>query len=183
LNAYGTFAWFRENTTSQVQAIDTGRTYILKTQDGVTLGQLERVTDYIYQNRRSNDFIYYAKPEYTIPFKYLLWQKNDPTISYDFANSTQDLRGHDYIFAINRVSGGFESVSKKIKDYATLISQKQFGQLVVFEMKIDKDKIPAPKEKKAVAVEEEEGKTERLFWRDIFGLSSDEVDLELGKRE
>ncbi|MEA2006937.1 MAG: glycosyltransferase family 39 protein [Patescibacteria group bacterium] len=183
LNAYGTYAWFRENMLSQNHALDTGRTYILKKQDGVTLGQLEKVTDYMYENRRSDDFIYYSKPEYTISFKYLLWQKNDPLISYDFANSTQDLRGHDYVFAINSVSGGFDSVSKKIKDYATVISQKQFGQLVVFEMKIDQNKIPAPKEKKAVAVEEEEGKTERLFWRDVFGLSSKEVDSELGKKE
>ena len=184
LNVYGTYAWFRENSLSQDHAVETGRTYILKNQDGVTLGQLERAVDFIYQNRDSNKIIFYTKPEYITPITYLLYQKKNNELSYDNVNSPQDLIGHKFVYSLVRVSGGYDSISEeKVSDHASVVSQDQFGQLVVFTMEIDQNNIPPRKEKQKDEQKVVEEKTERLFWRDVFGLSSEEVDIELGKKE
>ncbi|MBP7060729.1 MAG: phospholipid carrier-dependent glycosyltransferase, partial [Candidatus Moranbacteria bacterium] len=60
VNMRGTLLWFGEQTRAQTTEITTTkRTLILKAKDGVTLGQLTRVTDWIYSRHRKGDTLYY----------------------------------------------------------------------------------------------------------------------------
>lgn len=176
-NARETSLWFKEQADSQIKSIDTYRTFILKREDGVTLGQLERATDYIYKNKNSKTVLFYTKPEYKAPVKYLLSQNKDSNLNLVSADNVGRLEGVDTLFVVVTKRGGTDSIKKAIAPFLTEVSQKQFGQLMVFEMKIDKEKVTAnrkekllkeknsPAKKSEVVVE----KIPRLFWKDFVG--------------
>lgn len=182
MNIYGTVAWFKDNIIAQKREFPTDRNFILKKDDGVTLGQLEKVADYLFKNRQANKIVFYSKAEYSLPIEYLLLEKSDNLEIYFIAEST-DLIGHSQFFAMNTIKGGFDSIPKKVKDYAGQPeSSKQFGELAVFNMKTEPLKLDKLKnliiqegaekennEENAIEGEnEDESKTERLFWKDML---------------
>lgn len=187
-NAYGVKGWFWEQEQSQKKSFDTRRTLILKKQDGVTLGQLERAVDHALQVNQGKDTLFYhAKEEYRSPLKYLFKLRN-PNIELIRIKKTKDLLGKEKIIVFNTASGGFDSVPKYIKDFTTVQNSTQFGQYAVFELAINHaallenqntkdltdngkkvedekrgDKAPDKKEDN-----QKKGKTERLFWKDVL---------------
>ena len=185
MNFYGTAAWFKDQYISQKQSFPTDRDFILKKEDGVTLGQLERVVDYISENYKGDKIAFYSKAEYKQPLIYLINQRNLKNLkgAPDHISGTSELANYDQVFAINTIKGGIESVSDKITDYAEVVSSKEIGQLVVFEMKVSREKVDGfvdekiEEEKKKEEEEEsfeddpdsgEDEKTERVLWRDIL---------------
>jgi hypothetical protein len=168
LNLYGIKQWFVNTALSQNEAIPTYRNLILKKDDGITLGQFERVTGYILKNTPSSEkhVLIWSKAEYKQPLSYLL-ERQRPDVNWDWVNKSEELYGKDMIFAVNTTSGGHESVSKYVKNYTNLQTSIQFGQIIVMKLKINSSEIPEPEPK-----EEEDqgdgGKTERLFWKDVF---------------
>ncbi len=167
LNIFGTCAWFRENELSQEKSFDTNRTLILKNQDGVTLGQFEKAIEYMLKNNPGLTLIYNTKAEYMLPTKYLLSLQNE--IDYSYAGGSSDLENVDTIFALVTKSGGKNSINKKIQPYTKIVDSKQIGQLEVFQLEVQKEKLPTKKEKELAPDEEGgSGKTERLFWKDVL---------------
>ncbi|MDA3815522.1 MAG: hypothetical protein PF549_04105, partial [Patescibacteria group bacterium] len=185
MNFYGTAAWFKDQYISQKQSFPTDRDFILKKEDGVTLGQLERIADYICDNYQDNKIAFYSKAEYKQPMIYLINQRKLEKLEGepDHISGTGELANYDQVFAINTISGGIDSVSDRVKDYAEVISSEEIGQLVIFEMKVSRDKVNSFVDKKIEEEKEEEEedenfednpesaedeKTERLLWRDVL---------------
>lgn len=166
LNLYGTKQWFTEMKLSQIESVETDRTLILKKDDGITLGQFQRAVAYIIKSSEGNHVLLWTKAEYKQPLKYLLEQAR-PGVNWDFVAKEKELYGQENVFAVNTVKGGYNSVSKKVKEHTKINTEKQFGQIIVFELKIDSTNIPEPEPKKETVVDGS-GKTERLFWKDVF---------------
>ncbi len=168
LNLYGIKQWFLNTTLSQNEAVPTYRNLILKKDDGITLGQFKRTTDYILKNTSPADkhVLIWSKAEYKQPLSYLL-EEQRPDTDWDWVNKSEELYGKKMIFAVNTTNGGHNSVSKYVKNYTKLQSLTQFGQVVVMELKINPSGIPEP-EPKEEKDKGESGKTERLFWKDVF---------------
>lgn len=183
MNIYGVAAWFKDNMIAQERDFPTDRNFILKKDDGITLGQIERVVNYMLENKKNNKLVFYSKTEYSLPIEYLLYQKNEDLEVY-FVNESKDLIGCQNIYAINTVKGGWDSVSDKVKDYTgEPLETRQFGEMIIFELEVDpqeinelKDEIKKEEETKEVeekedsieGEQEEDGKTERLFWKDVL---------------
>jgi hypothetical protein len=185
MNVYGTTAWFKDQYISQERSFPTDRDFILKKEDGVTLGQLERVVDYIKENHKGDEIAFYSKAEYKQPLIYLINQEKIKNLKgdADHLSGTSELSNYEQIFAINTISGGLDSVSDDIKDYTEVVSSKEIGQLVIFKMNVSKDKVDqfikvkiekeqvssAKEQKKDSPESEESEKTGRLIWKDVFG--------------
>lgn len=176
LNFYGIKQWFYEMKLSQFKAIPTEKTLILQKDDGITLGQFQRAVDYIIENNDENHVFLWTKAEYKQPLKYLLEQK-EPNVNWDFVSNEKELIDYDSMFAINTTSGGYKSVAKAVRENTGLTNLKQFGQIVVMQLKInpivvdDQNQEEDPAEETTSEEEmETEGtsKTERLFWKDLF---------------
>lgn len=181
MNIYGTAAWFKDNTIAQKRNFPTDRNFILKKDDGITLGQLEKTIDYILKNiKEEKEIVFYSKAEYSLPIEYLLLQR-EKNLKVCFVSEPKELIGHHSIFAINTVKGGLDSVSDKIKKYTNAPSKsEEFGEIIVFEMSINNESLEtiskdleikkeqAEQEDSIEGDEEVSQKTERLFWKDVF---------------
>jgi Dolichyl-phosphate-mannose-protein mannosyltransferase len=174
LNIYGISKWFEEQKLSQIKSVPIDKTLILKRQDGVTLGQLERIVDYMTKNKGNETIVYNAKSEYTLPIEYLALQQKE---TVELVKSSKDLIDKDVFFSVTSVRGGENSISEKISGYSDIISSKQFGQLMIYTLKVDQQKISQVKEAEAAILAEtnqeevdnpNSGKTPRLFWEDVF---------------
>jgi hypothetical protein len=169
LNAYGTKAWFGEQAKSQIENFTIQRTLILKNQDGVTLGQLDKVADFINGKRRKGaDAYYYVKPEHIAPIKYLFQERGMENIS-SFDKIT-DLGGQ--YFAITPADKGIEPFENKFGSIYEILSSSQFGQITAFELKI-KEKVENPNIEEAEVEDSEDSQEEqkisdRVFWKDIL---------------
>ncbi len=180
LNMYGNWKWFDELRRSQFSSIKPYHIHILKRNDGVTLGQLERVANYMLKEEKGPIY-YYSKPEYELPIEYLLLQEK-PDLKFDFMKNTEDLSNKEYIFAVTSVRGGEESITKRLAKYGEAEKSKQFGQLLVHTFAVDVQKVndyltekrKEEREEKELGEDgeeierEENGKTPRLFWKDVF---------------
>jgi hypothetical protein len=179
-NFYGLNQWFHEQSQSQKESFKTYRTLILRHRDGVTLNQLELVTDYLLaENAKVSSSIHYTSTtEYYLPFQYLLPHRNLEQVKLPIAikKNISDLENLEILYAIN--NGKDKSANKKLAPYLEEVSKKQFGQLFVHKMKvINKEKlsdtITTINQKKATQTVSsdaalEEKKTARLFWQDVF---------------
>jgi len=162
---------------SQVKAIPTEKTLILQKDDGITLGQFQRAVDYIIENNDENHVFLWTKAEYKQPLKYLLEQK-EPNVNWDFVSNEKELIDYDSMFAINTTSGGYKSVAKAVRENTELNSLKQFGQIVVMQLKINPIVVDDQNQEEEESTEETTGeeemetegtsKTERLFWKDVL---------------
>lgn len=171
-NGYGIKKWFQEQAKSQIKSTSVSRTLILKNKDGVTLGQLERVVDFIYQNRKPGaDIYYYVKPEHVFPIKYLLRQKNDPYLQYFPMAINGD--PHAQYFAVVPSNNGLNNLIAKYGDIFTPVASAQCGQLTVYEIEL-KNPIVDPNFK----LKPEKSNNDRIFWKDVFGIK-DNADLQL----
>ncbi len=165
-NAYGTKAWFKEQSTSQVKYTAVKRTQILKAKDGVTLGQIERSVNYMYVRRQGdNDIYFYVKPEHVRPFGYLFSQKNDATLYYT-ASIKFNGDPKAQFFAVVPSDYIEKDVEKKVGKPFSLVSKESFGQIAVWEISFpDREINPDFKAKKSAS----SGESDRLYWKDIFG--------------
>jgi hypothetical protein len=162
LNISGTLAWFNEQKMSQLEDATADRTLILKTKDGVTLGQLERAADYIYEKRRSDKTIYYyVKPEHVMPLKYLFYLKNDPTLNYSPIKFNGDPEAQ--FFAVVPSHRGIEPIEEKYGKDFIVLNHESFGQIAAYEISFNNREI-----KNDFRFNKERNPTDRLFWKDIF---------------
>ncbi len=163
-NANGTYAWFKEQANSQTKAFPVKRTLILKVKDGVTLGELQGVTDYMYGRRKNGATIYYyVKPEHVRPIEYLFYEKNDPTLKYGTLKLNGDPNAQ--FFAIVPAKSGLDPITKKFGDNFSVIAHKQFGQLMVYELSFTNRNININ-----FRFNKKSGSTDRVFWKDVFGI-------------
>jgi hypothetical protein len=164
-NATGIQSWFKEQADSQSKRVSVKRTLILKTKDGVTLGQLKGAADYIYANRKNDNNIYfYVKPEHVRPFQYLFYSKNDLTLHYYTLKLNEDPKAQ-YFAIVPAKKDAIGVITKKYGDTFDVVSQKQFGQLMVFEINFRNRNISSD-----FRFNKEAGKTDRIFWKDVFGI-------------
>jgi hypothetical protein len=176
-NGYGTYLWFAEQSLAQGAGTkDVKRTLILKVRDGVTLGQLQRVADYIYAEHKSNATVYYyVKPEHVSPLKYLFTQKRDSNFKFLPLKINSDPNAQ--YFAIVPFNNGTKNIQNKIGDTFDVLSREVFGQLAVYEIEIKNRKISAD-----FRFNKEVGKSDRLFWKDALGIEGNpSVQVEGGE--
>lgn len=166
-NARGTFAWFKEQAKAQEGGATANRTLILKTKDGVTLGQLERAADYMFERHRPGATLYYyVKPEHVAPIRYLLSQKNDPELNFSPLKINDDPNAQ--YFGVVPSKRELDPIYEKYKDgNFDILSSGQFGQLKAFELDFTNRSVSAD-----FRFNKESKKSDRLFWKDVFGIKS-----------
>ena len=165
LNIKGTRAWFLEQEKSQEKSLTVDRTLILKNQDGVSWGQIRRAGDYIYQKRIAKNRIYfYVKPEHVLPVKYAFFQKNDPGLEYETIKNTQEENAQYFAIVPSKKTESFLASKFKNKDFK-ILDEKSFGQIKVFEVQFFGEK-----EAGNFKFNRETGVSDRVFWKDVFGI-------------
>jgi len=167
-NAQGTLAWFKEQKKSQTGGANITRTLILKAKDGVTLGQLQRIADYMYAKHRPGATLYYyVKPEHIMPIHYLLSVKGDPSPNISPLKVNGDPNAQ--YFAIVPSKSELDPVYAKYDNGTfNVLSSKQFGQLKVFEIDFTNRNLSAD-----FRFNRENKRTDRVFWKDVFGIKGD----------
>lgn len=176
LNAHGTFLWFREQAKAQTKAISVKRTLILKTKDGVTLGQLRGAADWAYARMKpGNTLYYYVKPEHQRPIKFLLRSHGDRLLRVESLTINEDPTAQ--FFAITPAKNGKKDVAKKLKlsegDFIILDS-KQFGELLVSEINFPNRHTSDTFKYKENKEVDREGESDRSYWKDILPALSGE---------
>ncbi|MDO9231842.1 MAG: phospholipid carrier-dependent glycosyltransferase [bacterium] len=171
LNVYGTLAWFSEMKQSQIKDVEINRTLILKTKDGVTLSELQKVADFIYTKRKTGDTSYfYTKPEHINPIKYILAQKNDPNFVYETL-SLNDNPNAQYFATIPSDTEPKKALEKKYGVPVEILSSQDCGQISVYEINFPERNIS-----KNFRFNKKYSKTDRLFWKDVFGIKKQTIE-------
>ncbi|MEI7749543.1 MAG: phospholipid carrier-dependent glycosyltransferase [Candidatus Moraniibacteriota bacterium] len=166
-NSHGTYAWFKEQEKSQKSAFIVKRTLILKAKDGVTLGELQGATDWMYgRHQEGSTLYYYVKPEHVRPIEYLLYSKHDDSL--DFATMASKTDPQAQFFAVTPAKNGLAPVTKKFGNSISVIASQQFGQLMVYELNFPDRVIEAK-----YSFNKSKTKTDRVFWKDVFGIQDD----------
>ncbi len=169
-NVVGTRAWFQEQASSQIKHSIVKRTLILKVKDGVTLGQLQGATDYMYARRQSGSRIYfYVKPEHVRPLEYLFSGKHDASLNYYSSLRLDSGDPEAQYFAVVPSDYKASSLGNKIGINAPfqVMSEKQFGQIAVWELVFPgRTILPDFNVKKSSSL----GESDRLYWKNIFGV-------------
>ncbi len=161
MNIRGTCLWFQEMTRAQHVVTDTKRTLILKNKDGVTLGQLQKATDWMYSRYiPGNNLYYYVKPEHVRPINFLLKEK-DAELSFTTMKMNEDPNAQ--FFAITPAKNGIAPFTKKFKTEVEIVASEQFGQLMVFELRI-----PNRATSSAFKWKSGGGGDDRFYWKDVF---------------
>jgi len=170
LNAYGTMAWFSEMKQSQVKNVEINRTLILKTKDGVTLGELQKASDFIYEKRKiGKDVYYYVKPEHINPIKYILTQKKDPAFVYATLSLNENPNAQ-YFAIIPSDTEPKKALEKKYAVPVEILSFQNCGQISVYEINF-----PGRNISKNFRFNKKYSKTDRLFWKDVFGIKKQTI--------
>jgi 4-amino-4-deoxy-L-arabinose transferase-like glycosyltransferase len=163
-NISGTVVWFKEQAESQDKDIPIKRTLILKTKDGVTLGQLQGAVDYIYTNKRKGANVYfYVKPEHVRPIKYLFKLKNDPAFYYESMKINNDPNAE--YFAIVPTGSETSKIENKFKEEVEILAYQNFGQISVYKINFKNRQISNEFEPEDAG---EENESSRIFWKDLF---------------
>lgn len=166
-NSYGTYAWFSEQANSQKETTKIRRSLILKAKDGVLLWHLQSVADWMYaHHEKGKTLYYYVKPEHVRPIDYLLHKKYDENLVVETMKINEDPNAE--YFAITPTKNGISPVTKKFGDNITIVDQKEFGQLMVSKILINDRSVSAD-----FRFNRPKTKTDRLFWKDVFGESED----------
>jgi len=177
VNIHGTAVWFDEQTRAQIDTVDTTRTLILKNKDGVTLGQLERATDWMYARHQvGSSLFYYVKPEHVRPIKFLFTSKNEKDFNFMTMKITAEPRAQ--YFAVTPAKNGIAPVTKKFGHDLVILDQAQFGQLMVYEINFPKRQIFDN-----YRFSRRGGSTDRIFWGDVLGMKKDANVPEVGGGE
>lgn len=163
MNMRGTLLWFGEMATAQHTITDTKRTLILKNRDGVTLGQLQRATDWMYARHEPGKHLYYyVKPEHIRPINFLLVEKKDPKLRFATMKMNEDSDAQ--FFAVTPAKNDIAPFTKKYKTEVEIVASEQFGQLMVFELRI-----PNRITSMTFKWKNGGGGDDRLYWKDVFG--------------
>lgn len=177
INMRGTALWFGEQASAQVRTTEINRTLILKNQDGVTLGQLQGVTDWIYARHTKGDTLYYyVKPEHVRPIEFLLYSKHEPNFNFMTLKITAEPNAQ--YFAVTPAKNGIAPVTKKFGKDLVILEQQQFGQLMVYEIDF-----PLRQVFDNYRFSKRDGSTDRIFWGDVFDIkkSEDAVTIDGGE--
>lgn len=164
LNIRGTSEWFKEQADSQKGSRTIDRTLILKNQDGVTLGQLEKAADFIYEKtKKGNNAHFYVKPEHVQPMRYLLSQKKDPNFKYFLLDKQIDSNGQ--YFAIYPSKNKDSFLEEKFGSNVEILSTREIGQI-----KIQEFKFLESLGREDFKFNSDQGISDRVFWKDVFGI-------------
>ncbi len=167
LNGRGTFLWFKEQSKAQTKAVSVNRTLILKTKDGVTLGQLRNAAKWMYDRMvPGNTLYYYVKPEHQRPIKFLLQEESGGSLRVGLFRT--DAAPNAQFFAITPAKGGEGGISKKLKlgeSEFSILDSKQFGELLVSEIALSESVFPSKELKDEV---DREGEDDRSYWKDVI---------------
>lgn len=167
MNARGTYQWFVEQAKSQEESFDVRRTLILKAKDGVTLGQLQGATDWMYARyQKGKRLYYYVKPEHDRPFEYLLQSKKDDSLEALNLKLNGDPLAQ--YFAITPADSGIEPVIKKFDAEVKVIAKQQFGQIMVSEIDF-----PGREIAEKFVFKKKGSNEDRIFWKDVFNSKSE----------
>jgi len=162
VNVRGTALWFQEQASAQVQTTETRRTLILKNKDGVTLGQLQKVTDWMYsRHTQGTRLYYYVKPEHERPINFLLKEKQDEQLVFMTLKINGDPEAQ--FFAVTPAKNGIDPVIKKYKQPVTVVASQQFGQLLVSEI-VFPERITSP----TFRYKNPGGGDDRFYWKDVL---------------
>ena len=162
-NMYGTYAWFSEQSASQNSRIEVKRTLILKTKDGVTLGELQRVADFIYTNYKEGaNVYYYIKPEHERPIQYLLEEKHNPNFNFSTLKINEDPNAQYFVIVPDKKNGLNDVMDRYKLDFNVLSSEK-VGQLLVAEINFPTRIVSAE-----FKVKKDSSSEDRFFWKDVF---------------
>ena len=165
-NTKGTMAWFKEQTKSQIGTPTIKRTLILKAKDGVTLGQLQGVTDWMYtRHAEGNTLYYYVKPEHERPIEFLLSDKKNTTLHTETMKMSEN--PHAQFFAVTPTKSGIAPFTKKFGANIEILASKQFGQLMVYEVTF-----PNRVTSESFEFKKPRDSEDRLFWKDVFKVKA-----------
>lgn len=177
LNFRGIGVWFREQTQAQIDTVETTRTLILKNKDGVTLGQLERATDWIYvRHTIGSTLFYYVKPEHVRPIEFLLTSKHEQGFNFFTMKITAEPNAE--YFAITPAKNNLAPVIKKFGSDFIVLDEAQFGQLKVYKITFPHRQIFDN-----YRFSKRGGSTDRIFWGDVFGITKDGEALIIDSKE
>jgi len=177
VNIRGTVLWFAEQASAQVRTTEIDRTLILKNQDGVTLGQLQGVTDWMYARHHTGDRLYYyVKPEHVRPIGFLFYSKHEPDFNCTPLKITAEPKAQ--YFAVTPAKNGIAPVTKKFGNDLVVLAQQQFGQLMVYEINFPKRQIFDN-----YRFNRRGGSTDRIFWGDVFGIEKSKDVAPIDDRE
>ena len=170
INMHGTVLWFEEQARAQTKAVSAKRTLILKTKDGVTLGQLRGAADWMYAHMKpGNTLYYYVKPEHQRPIKFLLRSHKDESLRIELLKMNGD--PHAQFFAITPAKNGKKNIAKKLKRPEaefTILDSKQFGELLVSELDFPSRNISEAFTYKESIEKDREGEGDRSYWKDVL---------------
>ena len=173
LNAFGTKSWFSEQNDSQNGDVPIRRTLILKNKDGVTLEQLQKAADFMYEKRKDGSTLYfYTKPEHVSPVKYILSQKKDPNLTY-LTLSLDENPNAQYFAVIPSHQDPMEALQSKFETDVEISSSLNCGQISVYEISFPKRTVS-----KEFRYNKTYSPTDRVFWRDVFGKETDALGIE-----
>lgn len=180
LNVRGTAAWFKEQSESQKRDLNIDRTLILKNQDGVTLGQMERAAGYMYENRNPGGILYfYVKQEHIAPFKYLFSQKNDPSLIYSTVNKGDSIAEPYFIIVPSPKDEGY--IKEDFGANIQILDKFDVGQIFVY--RVNPGFAQKPKKRESESIEKATSLSDRVFWRDIFKKSKKQNNFSEGSEE
>ena len=167
VNMRGTILWFQEQASAQVQTTEIRRTLILKNKDGVTLGQLQKATDWMYSRYTEGARLYYyVKPEHERPINFLLKAKENEQLQFTTLKMNGDPEAQ--FFAITPAKSGVDPVIKKYKQPVTVVASEQFGQLLVSEI-VFPERVISP----TFRYKNSGGGDDRFYWKDVIPFLSD----------
>lgn len=177
VNMRGTALWFAEQASAQVRTTEINRTLILKNQDGVTLGQLQGVTDWMYARHQvGSTLFYYVKPEHVRPIEFLLYSKHEPDFNFTTLKITLEPKAQ--YFAVTPAKNGIDPVTKKFGKDLIVLAEQQFGQLMVYEIDF-----PHRQVSNDYHFSKRGGSTDRIFWGDVFGIKESKDVVPIDDRE
>lgn len=170
INMHGTWLWFGEQAKAQTKAVPAKRTLILKTKDGVTLGQLRGAADWMYARiKPGNTLYYYVKPEHQRPIQFLLRSHKDESLRLELLKMNGD--PHAQFFAITPAKNGKKDIAKKLKYSEAefiILDSKQFGELLVSELDFPNRNISETFTYKESREKDREGEDDRSYWKDVL---------------
>lgn len=175
MNLFGVSKWFLEQAAAQRGDAPVSRTLILKTKDGVTLGQLRRAAHFMKTRLLPEERLYfYVKPEHIAPIEYLLRlsAKQQPELVFrNMQKVPTDPKAR--FFAILATGRDPEvSLREKFGQPVTIRDAQSVGQITVFEIDFPQRMIDpafewlnaAPLESSALLLDEKRKSSDRVFW-------------------
>lgn len=154
-NLYGTYLWFKEIKSAQKKGVYPQRTIILKARDGIVLWHFEKAAEYIKRDCDKPLVYTSTNSEYKSPVKYVLSLANMNAVSIENFDGGKD--GCFYAFGLTRS----KNFSLKNKEKFDILSQSKFGALTVYKLNPKEGESPFSKGEK-------EGKSSRIFWKDVL---------------